>query len=294
MTDTAVFHLCARSAFDALAANEAYRADSLLQEGFIHLSRAHQVLPTARAYFANTPEVVVLVIDPTRLTSRLVFEAPAPLPIAEGGVMKPSSQDEYPHCYGPIDREAIVDVIDVAQFDGTPIHADTMAMLRQFRFARLPVEGTLYRSTWRSTRENANGDPVGTAMIGMYAESPTSVSCFHRLTHDEVWHAYAGDAFVLHLLFPDGRAESVRMGTNPLRAEHVQFVVPAGVWQAGHLAPGGRFALFGCTMAPGFTDSCFEAGDRGALRDQYPAMSTLIDRLTPGSGSLRMPPGFAT
>jgi uncharacterized protein (DUF952 family) len=91
-----------------------YRAASLDAEGFIHCSQAHQVGPTARAYFAGVPEVVVLEIDPARLTSRLVYEAPAPLPSAT-----PKQHDQgalYPHCYGPINLGAIVAVHDIAGF----------------------------------------------------------------------------------------------------------------------------------------------------------------------------------
>ena len=290
-SDCAVFHICTRAAADAARADGAYRAPSLETEGFIHLSRAHQVLPTAAAYFAGVPELVLLVIDPTLLTSRLVYEPPAPLP---SDAPKPPSEALYPHCYGPIVFDAIVDVIDLAQFTGAPVHSDTMGMLRHFRFQRLPVEGTLFTSTWRSAAELASGGPAGTAMIGLYTESPTSVSMFHRLTHDEVWHAYGGDAFELFLLHADGRHETLRLGADVVRGERVQYVVPAGTWQAGALVAGGRYALLGCTMAPGFTGDAFEAGRVDALLAQYPAAAEWIARFAVRDGATRMPDGFAS
>jgi predicted cupin superfamily sugar epimerase/uncharacterized protein (DUF952 family) len=293
--DTAVFHICSRTAIEAARREGEYRAESLTAEGFIHLSRAAQVLPTARAYFRDVPDLVVLVIDPTLLSARLVYEPPAPLPGAHADASAPSRVAElFPHCYGPIALTAIVDVVDLAHFRGDPIHADTMAMLRHFRFERLPVEGTLYHSSWRSAAENTHGEPAGTAMIGLYADSPESVSCFHRLTHDEVWHAYAGDPFSLFLLHPDGRTETVLMGTDPIAGQRVQYVVPAGVWQAGCLVAGGRFALFGCTMAPGFTGGCFEAGAATDLLAQYPSAAQQIARLAIHDGIVRMPTGFAS
>ncbi|MBY0488768.1 MAG: DUF952 domain-containing protein [Gemmatimonadaceae bacterium] len=109
-----VYHLTTRPALDAAQAAGAYRAPSLDTEGFIHCSQAHQVGPTARAYFAGVREVIVLVIDPARLTSHLVYEAPAPLPSATPKQDDPHAL--YPHCYGPIDLAAIVDVRDVASF----------------------------------------------------------------------------------------------------------------------------------------------------------------------------------
>jgi hypothetical protein len=61
--EIAVFHICTRQALDDARRHGVYQADSLRHEGFIHLSRAHQVLPTARAYFAGVPDLVLLVID---------------------------------------------------------------------------------------------------------------------------------------------------------------------------------------------------------------------------------------
>jgi predicted cupin superfamily sugar epimerase/uncharacterized protein (DUF952 family) len=290
LSESAVFHICSRAALEAARTHGAYRAESLDGEGFIHLSRAHQVLPTARAYFAGVPDLVLLVIDPTLLTSPLRYEPPAPLP---SDAPKPPRDDLYPHCFGPIDLAAIVDAIDLAQFDGTPVHADTMAMLRHYRFDRLPVEGTLYTSTWRSAAESPSGAPAGTAMIGLYATSPASTSTFHRLAHDEVWHVYGGDPFVLHLLHADGRSEQVHMGLDPQAGQRVQHVVPAGTWQAGEIMSGGRYALFGCTMAPGFTGDCFEAGRAEALSAEYPDAADVIARLGVAHGSVQMPPGFA-
>jgi uncharacterized protein (DUF952 family) len=111
--DFAVYHICTRAALTDARATGAYTPPSLAHEGFVHLSRAHQVLPTARAYFADVPDLVVLVIDPTRLSAPLVYEPPAPLPSASPKV---GDIEQYPHCYGPIDLAAIVDAVDLAQF----------------------------------------------------------------------------------------------------------------------------------------------------------------------------------
>ena len=116
--DDRIFHLCTRSALTAARAVGTYRADSLATEGFIHLSRAHQVLRTARLYFAGVPDVVVLVVDPSLLTSRLVYELPTSVTAhttalpADGDV----TDAHFPHCYGEINLAAIVDVIELAQF----------------------------------------------------------------------------------------------------------------------------------------------------------------------------------
>ena len=149
-------------------------------------------------------------------------------------------------------------------------------------------------STYRSGLEMPDGAPVGTAMIGLYSDSPSSLSCFHRLNHDEIWHVYGGDPFKLILLHPDSSSQEIVMGLNPLLGQQVQFVVPALCWQAGYMLSGGRYSLFGCTMSPGFTSNGFEAGIATDLIAQYPTRAADILRLSMNGHQTRMPENFAT
>ncbi len=159
----------------------------------------------------------------------------------------------------------------------------------------LPVEGTLFASTYRSADDMVDGGPVGTAMIGLYAHEPLSRSIFHRLPSDEIWHFYDGDAMRLVLLHPGGASEDVWLGRDEAAGQRVQFVVPAGSWQAGELGTDGRFALFGCTMAPGFTGAGFEAGTVSVLAASHPDRLDDIERLgVPDGHGTAMPSGFAT
>jgi predicted cupin superfamily sugar epimerase len=174
------------------------------------------------------------------------------------------------------------------------MHPEVKALIEHFNFQPLPVEGTLFSSTYRSAAETETGKPVGTAMLGLYCEEPRSLSLFHRLTADEVWHFYAGDPLRLVLLYPDGSSREVVMGNDPLKGQQVQFVVPAGVWQAGHLLKGGRYALYGCTVAPGFTGEMFEGAVRAELLAKYPEKADDINWLTSQHDHTRMPDGFAT
>jgi predicted cupin superfamily sugar epimerase len=174
------------------------------------------------------------------------------------------------------------------------MHPDTKALIEHYQLAPLPVEGTLFTSTYRSSVELQDGSPIATAMIGLYSDSPLSVSCFHRLIHDEIWHVYGGDPFKLILLHPDNSSEEILMGLNPIKGQKVQYVVPAHTWQAGYMLPGGRYSLFGCTMSPGFTGSGFEAGIAEELISQYPTRASEILRLSVNGHQTRMPTGFAT
>lgn len=179
------------------------------------------------------------------------------------------------------------------------MHPTAARLVEHFGLEPLPVEATWFVSTYRSTADTAAGGPVGTAMIGLYCSRsdtrPESRSLFHRLAFDEVWHFYGGQPIRMVLLHPDGSDEEVVLGGDPLNGELVQFVVPAGTWQAGELVSGGDWALFGCTMAPGFTGTCFEGGSRSALLATHPARAADIERLgVPDDEATAMPEGFAT
>jgi predicted cupin superfamily sugar epimerase len=171
---------------------------------------------------------------------------------------------------------------------------EVIALIEHYKLEPLPVEETLFISTYRSSQESGDGKPCGTAMIGLYCDEPRSVSLIHRLPVDEVWHFYGGDPLRLVLLYPDGSSRDVIMGNDPLKGHYVQFVVPAGVWQAGHMVAGGRYSLFGCTMAPGFTDDMFEGGVRDQLVDVYPDRVHDIHMLGCSEDERSMPKGFAS
>ncbi|QSS93046.1 DUF952 domain-containing protein [Streptomyces sp. M54] len=81
------------------------RGRTLHDEGFIHLSLPHQLPGVARMLYGNEEaadaggrDLVVLVVDPARLTAPVRFEA-----------MKPGGE-EFPHLYGPLPVDAVVEV----------------------------------------------------------------------------------------------------------------------------------------------------------------------------------------
>jgi predicted cupin superfamily sugar epimerase len=105
-------------------------------------------------------------------------------------------------------------------------------------------------------------------------------SALHRLRGDEVFHFYLGDPVEMLHLRPDGTGGTITLGSAPHAGMHPQVVVPAGVWQGARIAPGGRYALLGCTVAPGFELEDFELGKRDSLVREYPAHAEMIRDLT--------------
>lgn len=160
---------------------------------------------------------------------------------------------------------------------------EVQALVARHGLRPLPVEGTLFAATYRG----AAG--ASSAMLGLYCDEPPSLSLFHRLPVDEVWHFYGGDPLRLVLLHADGRSQDVILGRDAHAGQLVQFVVPAGCWQAGHMVAGGRYSLFGCTLAPAFNSGMFEGGARDALLACYPQRASDIERLGCESGHTCMP-----
>jgi predicted cupin superfamily sugar epimerase len=166
----------------------------------------------------------------------------------------------------------------------------------------LPVEGGLFRQTYRAadtitdmvtSGRYAADKPAGTCIFALFTDDPDSFSALHRLPTDEIWHFYLGDPLELLLLHADGRSERIVMGQDILNGQRVQFVAPRDTWMGAHLLPGGAYALFGSTMAPGFTSSDYEGAGRDALITQYPHEAELITRLTRlHAPAIRMPDGL--
>ena len=121
---------------------------------------------------------------------------------------------------------------------------------------------------------------ASTAIIAMLTDDPQSFSDMHRLPTDEIWHFYLGDAIELLLLDPNGKDEVVILGQEVLVGEHVQYVVPAGVWMGARVRPGGDYAVFGNTMAPGFSVDDFDGAVAADLISQWPQHAQLIRALT--------------
>lgn len=152
----------------------------------------------------------------------------------------------------------------------------------------LGFEGGYYRETYRSPvrRPGPELDPIylgdrniGTAIY--YMLTPDSRSMMHRLKTDEMYHFYLGDRVELLMIREDHSHELVELGSDVMAGERVQHLVPAGTWQGSRLAPGGRFALMGTTMCPGFELDDFELGRRSDLVARYPELTVWLEALTP-------------
>jgi uncharacterized protein (DUF952 family) len=96
-----IYHVTTAAEWKAAEEKGFYETPSLKEEGFIHCSQENQVAGVLERYFAGKTDVIKLVIDSDKLSNRFVFE------------WSPSTADTFPHVYGPIDLEAVIDVVKI-------------------------------------------------------------------------------------------------------------------------------------------------------------------------------------
>lgn len=96
-----IYHVTTAAEWKAANEKGFYETPSLKEEGFIHCSQENQVAGVLERYFSGKKEVIKLVIDSDKLSNRFVFE------------WSPSTADTFPHVYGPIDLEAVIDVVKI-------------------------------------------------------------------------------------------------------------------------------------------------------------------------------------
>ncbi|RJQ10345.1 MAG: DUF952 domain-containing protein [Dehalococcoidia bacterium] len=95
-----IFHIASVEAWAAAQADGAYHGDTLATEGFIHCSRAEQVEAIANALYLGRHDLILLRIDRALVVPQVRDE--------------PSGSDLFPHIYGPLNLDAVAEVMAFA------------------------------------------------------------------------------------------------------------------------------------------------------------------------------------
>ena len=144
-----------------------------------------------------------------------------------------------------------------------------------------PVEGGWFRRTYTSAGsvELQQGRRAqGTAIY--YLLEAGTFSEMHVLASDEIFHFYLGDPVEMLQLLPDGSSAVFTLGPDLAAGQHVQLVVPAGVWQGTRLVADGKVALLGCTVTPGFDFADYRNASAQELIAKWPGEAERISKLT--------------
>jgi uncharacterized protein (DUF952 family) len=94
-----IYHVTSSEEWEQAKVNGFYVSPSLKNEGFIHCSQEIQVADVLERYFTGKRQLVKLVIDTDKLTSQLIYE------------WSPSISDTFPHVYGAINLDAVIEVM---------------------------------------------------------------------------------------------------------------------------------------------------------------------------------------
>ena len=93
-----IYHITTSEEWNAAQTKGYYEAPSLHTEGFIHCSESVQVKAVLERYYSGKKDLLRLAIDTEKLRSPLKYE------------LAPSVNEEFPHVYGRINLDAVVEV----------------------------------------------------------------------------------------------------------------------------------------------------------------------------------------
>ncbi len=107
MREDLLFHLTTKENWNQYKQSGNYEPESLEDQGFIHCSSGNQVENTANRIFSGEDQILLLVIDASMIREDVKYEEDE-----EVG-------EKFPHIYGPISVNAIIDKIEIqAEDDG--------------------------------------------------------------------------------------------------------------------------------------------------------------------------------
>jgi len=100
LSDPFIYLLSSQQEYQTAQTNGMLSRDSIAEEGFIHAAPKSQLTRIANKYYKNTVEPLILVVDKKKVEALVKWEP------ATGGL--------YPHIYGILNFDAIVDVQKIA------------------------------------------------------------------------------------------------------------------------------------------------------------------------------------
>lgn len=162
------------------------------------------------------------------------------------------------------------------------VNAESLIQLLALR--PLTIEGGYFSETYRSAAQfnfPLYRGPRSLATAIYYLLTPDTFSRMHRVPGEEIFHFYLGDPVEMLQLTSADHADVIVMGQDVSAGMKLQHVVPGKVWQGTRLRPGGRFALMGTTMSPGFDYADYETPNTVDLVRQWPEFRDMILSLSP-------------
>jgi len=115
-----IYHITNPAAWKKGQEDGRYLPEGFDQDGFIHCSKMEQIAGVGERYYAGQTGLLILGINPDKLTSKLVFEN------TMGG------EELFPHIYGPLNLEAVESTAEFGQKkDGSFAFPRTWVLVKQ-------------------------------------------------------------------------------------------------------------------------------------------------------------------
>lgn len=163
---------------------------------------------------------------------------------------------------------------------------DAQTIIKKLNLIPLPEEGGFFRETYRdpgliSTKDlpHLEGERSYSTCI-YYLITPEEFSGLHAVKSTEIFHFYAGDPVEMVQIDPLGKMHKEIIGSSLTENHKPQVIVSPNVWQGTKLLAGGKWALLGCTVAPGFDIRDFSGGSFSELSKKFPEHSEVIKNYT--------------
>ncbi len=96
-----IYHVVSKAGWEQALAQGYYEHPSLKDEGFIHACSKSQVNGVLERYYKKQHGLLLLHINENTLTAPLKYE------------MAPSVNEEFPHIYGALNIDAVVDSAEI-------------------------------------------------------------------------------------------------------------------------------------------------------------------------------------
>ena len=96
-----IYHITSIANWEAALVQGWYACESLEKEGFLHTSNKHQLRGVIDRYYKDQKKLVLLHIDERKVDAEIKHE------------LSPAINDIFPHIYGRLNLNAIVETSDL-------------------------------------------------------------------------------------------------------------------------------------------------------------------------------------
>ena len=95
-----IYHIAGKNDWLEAKHKGFYSCESLKNEGFIHCSTQQQIIPVANRFYKGAKNLVLLQLDEEKVNQKIKYEN------------LESGEELFPHIYGPINPDAVINVIE--------------------------------------------------------------------------------------------------------------------------------------------------------------------------------------